>query len=158
MLGYATFAIVYQSSKYKIIYNLDTPLCRCVQIILSPNYRRKYSLARKPELEYLRNLLDYKGQICMSVISIIILTFVGSWSSSHGAVVTINEWTFCTNLWCWIERECRILLNYTPPAKIWNIWKAQSKHLYLSIWLIGNGWAPTTNKYCDLVKISCVAW
>ena len=40
--------------------------------------------------------------------------------------------------------------------KIWNIWKAQKKHPYLTISLAANGLAPTTNKYCDFnVTLRC---
>ena len=43
-------------------------------------------------------------------------------------------------------------IRYTLPAKVWNIWKAQSKHTYLAFWFAGNGMATTKNKYCDFKK------
>ena len=38
---------------------------------------------------------------------------------------------------------------YTLPAKIWNIYKAQWKHSYLTIWIPENGLAPIQNKHYD---------
>ena len=41
-------------------------------------------------------------------------------------------------------------------GKIWNIWKAQREHSYLTCWFARNGFAPATNKYCDFnVNFMC---
>ena len=48
-----------------------------------------------------------------------------------------------TNIWinvCWVSRICY-------RKRLWNIWKAQWKLSYLTVWFAGNGLAPITNKY-----------
>ena len=39
--------------------------------------------------------------------------------------------------------------EYTLLAKIWNIWRVQWKHSYLTFWFDGNALAATIYKYCD---------
>ena len=50
------------------------------------------------------------------------------------------------------ERQWVVWLKYLYilSANIWNIWKAQWEHSYLTLWFAGSCVAPTTNKYFDL--------
>ena len=48
------------------------------------------------------------------------------------------------------------MIIYTTEKKLWDNWKAQWKHSYLTFWFAGNGLAPTTNRYCDInATIKC---
>ena len=74
---------------------------------------------------------------------------INSLTRYHGSWwIKVAQYKPC-NMISWTPHKSGILLGYTLPAKIWNIWKVRRKHSHSTFWWTKNSKAPTTNKYCD---------
>ena len=74
-----------------------------------------------------------------------------------GLIIYIKRTQQILEQWGWRQSH-PVLLSYSVLYNIWNIWKAQWKHSYLTLKFTGNGLALSTNKYCGFnVTLTCGA-